>query len=149
MKMSVKKTHRKLHRVRTAVAHVDSRRWPSTSRTDRRGRACSGRSPPWSRAQRYGAAAGWGTVFRVAKLGQTGLLEGCHVGPTGRAAKRRGAADGSFMGHQFFKKLLFKYTGGFFSVCYLNFLLLSGFQRRGTTLHRLLHGSKSVRHFYN
>lgn len=73
----------------------------------------------------YGAAAGWGTVFRVAKLGQTGLLEGCHVGPTGQAAKRRGAADGSFMGHQFFKKLLFKYTGGLFlCVFYLNVLLL-------------------------
>lgn len=50
----------------------------------------------------------------MAKLGQTGLLEGCHVGPTGQAAtRRRAAADGSFMGHQFFNKLLLKYGGGF------------------------------------
>lgn len=72
----------------------------------------------------YGAAAGLGTVFRVAKLGQTGLLEGCHVGPIGQAAmRRRATADGSFMGHQFFKKLLFKYTGGFF----FSFLVLFKF----------------------
>lgn len=44
------------------------------------------------------------------------------MGPTGQAAKRRGAADGSFMGHQFFKKLLFKYTGGFFFVVLFKFL---------------------------
>lgn len=63
----------------------------------------------------YGAAAGLGMVFRVAKLGQTGLLEGCHVGPIGQAAmRRRATADGSFMGHEFFKKVLFKYTGSFF-----------------------------------
>lgn len=63
----------------------------------------------------FGAAAGLGTVFRVAKRGRTGLLEGCHVGPIGQAAmRRRATADGSFMEHRFFKKLLFKYTGGFF-----------------------------------
>lgn len=61
-----------------------------------------------------GAVAGLGTVFRVAKLDQTGLLEGCHVGPTGQATRRRAAADGSFMGHRFLKKLLFKYTGAIF-----------------------------------
>lgn len=75
----------------------------------------------------YGAAAGLGTVFRVAKLG---LLEGCHVGPTGQAARsRKATADGSFTGHRFFKKLLFKYTGGLFWGFFggggdLNFLLL-------------------------
>lgn len=78
----------------------------------------------------YGAVAGLGTVFRVAKLGQTGLLEGCHVGPTGQAARRRRAADGSFMGHQFFKKLLFKYTGGFFCVLF-KFLAFVRFSAQG------------------
>lgn len=52
-----------------------------------------------------GAVAGSGTAFRVAKLGQTGLLEGCHVGPTGQATRRRAAADGSSMGHRFLKTL--------------------------------------------
>lgn len=62
----------------------------------------------------YGAVAGLGKVCRVAKLGQIGLPEGCHVGPTGQATMRRRKADGSFMGHLFLKKLLFKYTGAFF-----------------------------------
>lgn len=47
----------------------------------------------------YGAVAGLGTVCRVAKLGQTGLPEGCHVGPTDQATMRRRTADGSYMGH--------------------------------------------------
>lgn len=87
----------------------------------------------------YGAAAGLGMVFRVAKLGQTGLLEGCHVGPIGQAAmRRRATADGSFMGHEFFKKVLFKYTGSFFFF-FFNFLLLYCFQCKGTTLHHFQH----------
>lgn len=45
----------------------------------------------------YGAVAGLGKVCRVAKLGQIGLPEGCHVGPTGQATMRRRTADGSFM----------------------------------------------------
>lgn len=68
--------------------HVGSRRSLGISRTGRRGRACSGRSPPWSRAQTCGAAAGWGKGCQVAELGRTGWPEGCHVGPTGQATYR-------------------------------------------------------------
>lgn len=71
--------------LRTLPTHVGSRRLLGISRTGRRGRACSGRSPPWSRAQTCGAAAGWGKGCQVAEPGRTGWPEGCHVGPTGQA----------------------------------------------------------------
>lgn len=69
--------------------HVGSRRQPSTFHKGRRGQVCSDRSPLWSPARTYGAAAGLGRVCQVAKPGRTGLLEGCHVGPTDQATMRR------------------------------------------------------------
>lgn len=91
----------RLHR--PGGTHADSRRWPWTFHKGRRGRVCSGQIPLWSQAQMYGAVAGLGKVCQVAKLGQIGLPEGCHVGPTGQATMRRRTADGSFMWHPFLK----------------------------------------------
>lgn len=94
----------RLHRA--GGTYGDSRRWPWTFHKGRRGQVCSGRIPLLSQAQMCGAVAGLGKVCRVAKLGQIGLPEGCHVGPTGQATMRRRTADGSFMWHVFLKNSL-------------------------------------------